>query len=218
MPPGDAGPETTRRGVPAAPAGLDAPGAGAPPRTSHGKPDLLASSLRRLTGGRWSSWLLLVVLFPLSVYGWAPDGLLESWYAPVHVLWAVACGAALYFWALRGAGPRVPRSAGGDYLVPRSAGRSVAPSSSTGLVARIPTLLLVAGVYGVAALVSWRARGWLVHPDRWPGPGAGHPDLGPLDVLAFLAALVVLGALWLRGLGGVRSGGGVLTNEGGSPC
>src|SRR5688572_2017990 len=134
MPPGDAGPETTRRGVPAAPAGLECRGAGAPPRTSHGKPDLLASSLRRLTGGRWSSWLLLVVLFPLSVYGWAPDGLLESWYAPVHVLWAVACGAALYC--------RVPRSAGryGRYC------------------AGLPTLLLVAGVYGVAALVSWRAR------------------------------------------------------------
>jgi hypothetical protein len=204
MPPGDAGPETTRRGVPAAPAGLDAAGAGAPPRTSHGKPDLLASSLRRLTGGRWSSWLLLVVLFPLSVYGWAPDGLLESWYAPVHVLWAVACGAALYC--------RVPRSAGRDCRVPRSTGRYGR------YCAGFPTLLLVAGVYGVAALVSWRARGWLVHPDRWPGPGAGHPDLGPLDALAFLAALVVLGALWLRSLGGVRSGGGVLTNEGGSPC
>ena len=211
MPPGDAVPEITRRSVPAAPAGLDARGPGAPPRTSHGKPDLLASLLRRLTG-RWSSWLLLVVLFPLSVYGWAPDGLLESWYAPVHVLWAVGCGVALYCWVPRSAGTiRVPRGAGPGYCSPG------APSLRN-LVGHIPTLLLVAGVYGVAALVSWRARGWLVHPDRWPGPGAGHPELGPIDALAFLAALIVLGALWLRSIGGVRSGGGVLTNEGGSPC
>ena len=190
--PGDAGPEIPSGSVPATAVGLDAHGAGAGPllRTSQERPDLLASSMRRLTGGGRASWLVLVVLFPLSVYGWAPDGLFESWYAPVHVLWAIACGAALHC--------------------------APVPSSGGGFRARLPTLSLVAGVYGVAGLVSWRAREWSAHPDRMPGVGADHPHLEALDGIAFLAAVAVLGALWLRSTGSIR--GRVLTNEGGSPC
>jgi len=234
MPPGEGEPEITSRSVPAPPAGLDAHGTGGFPERHMDRPDLLATSTRGVAGRRWPAWLFLVVLFPLSVYGWAPDGLFESWYAPVHVVWAIACGAALCF--------RVPVDASGSGVSPSgvSGPREARGGVSwRGLVAQLPTLLLVAGVYGVAALVSWRALGWSAHPDRMPGPrfwvprGAerlsSHPDLEALDVLAFLAAAAVLAVLWLRSFGGIRSlrlvldrpeapGGRVFSNEGGSPC
>ena len=270
MPPGEGEPEITSRSVPAPPAGLDAHGAGGFPERHMDRPDLLATSTRGVAGRRWPAWLLLVVLFPLSVYGWAPDGLFESWYAPVHVVWAIACGAGLCCPgpARRGTRPPGPARRGtglpGRCSGPRGAGRCFRVRwrcsgsreardgearglvSLRGLVARLPTLLLVAGVYGAAALVSWRALGWSAHPDRMPGPrfwvprGAerlsGNPHLEALNVLAFLAAAAVLVALWLRCVGGLRScfggirslrlvldrpeapGGRVLSNEGGSPC
>jgi hypothetical protein len=171
----------------------------------------LTSSLKRaLTTRGWASWLALVVLFPLSVYAWAPDRLFESWYGPIHVVWAIACGAALY--ASRADAP--PSAAGEAPTERRPPERPVVAPRSGALW----TVGLIVCVYLVAALVGWRTESWGLHPQLMPGPASGYPRLALLDGAVFAGAAATLGVLWFRAMSRGLEGGRDHSSEGGSPC